>query len=408
MKCGLLGEVLGHSYSPQIHSYLGTYSYCLFEKKPEELEAFLSHGDFHGLNVTIPYKKAVIPYCSELTDRAKALGAVNTLIRREDGTRLGHNTDYFGFAYMVKQSGLDVAGKKVLVLGSGGASKPVVAVLSALGANPVVISRTGENHYGNLHLHEDASVLVNCTPVGMYPNVLKSPVSLDAFPHLEGVLDLIYNPERTQLLMEANQRGLVTCNGLSMLVAQAFESAQWFLGKSLPETQIKTIYRNLKKQTENIILIGMPGCGKSTVGKILSAKTGKTFIDTDGEIEKKAGMSIPDIFAREGESGFRARETAVLQEYGKQSGLVIATGGGWVTKAENYPHLHQNGRIFWLQRPVSQLERAGRPLSIGADLEAMYEKRAPLYRQFSDETVYNCNAPEETAQIILKLWEESL
>ncbi len=408
MKCGLLGEVLGHSYSPQIHSNLGTYSYCLFEKKPAELEAFLRNGDFHGLNVTIPYKKAVIPYCSELTDRAKALGAVNTLIRQKDGTLLGHNTDYFGFAYMVKQSGLDVAGKKVLVLGNGGASKPVVAVLSALGANPVVISRTGENHYGNLHLHKDASVLVNCTPVGMYPNVLESPVSLDAFPHLEGVLDLIYNPQRTQLFMESNRRGLVACNGLSMLVAQAFESAQWFLGESLPESQIETIYRNLKKQAENIILMGMPGCGKSTVGKILSAKTGKTFIDTDGEIERKAGMSIPDIFAREGESGFRARETEILREYGKQSGLVIATGGGWITRAENYPHLHQNGRIFWLQRPVSQLERAGRPLSMGADLEAMYVKRAPLYAQYADEIICNCNLPEETAQIILDLWEKSL
>ena len=261
MKCGLLGQTLRHSYSPAIHRCLGDDSYALFEKEPQELENFLRHGDFDGLNVTIPYKKAVIPYLDELTDTACKLGAVNTIVRRKDGSLLGHNSDYFGFQYLLRQTGLSVQGKKCLVLGSGGASATVCAVLREQGADTVVISRSGENNYENLALHRDARLLVNTTPLGMYPHNGVSPVSLSQLPQLEGVLDLIYNPARTALLLEAQARGLVAENGLSMLVAQAKESAEYFQNHPISDEKIREIHHNLKNQAENIILIGMPGCG---------------------------------------------------------------------------------------------------------------------------------------------------
>ena len=293
MKCGLLGGKLGHSYSPQIHSQLGDYSYELFEKKPEELEDFLKNGDFRGLNVTIPYKKDVIPYLDELSPRAKRIGAVNTIVRREDGSLIGHNTDYFGFEMMVRASGLSIAGKKVLVLGSGGASMPVVAALTEQGANVIVISRSGENNYNNLHLHRDASVIVNTTPVGMYPNVGNSPLDLEQFPNLEGVLDIIFNPARTQLLLDAEEKGLVAMNGLLMLVAQAKESAEWFTGKAIPDDVISAIHASLRRQMENIVLIGMPGSGKSTVGMILAEKLGKKFVDADTYLTQR--QAVPSL-----------------------------------------------------------------------------------------------------------------
>ena len=389
MNCGLLGEKLGHSYSPQIHRCLGDYSYAIFEKAPQELEDFLEDGDFSGINVTIPYKKAVIPFCSELSERAQALGAVNTIVRKADGTLIGHNTDYFGFYSMVKKSGLNVTGKKALVLGSGGASATAVAVLKELGSVVTVVSRSGENNYQNLHLHRDAAIIVNTTPVGMYPNVGISPIDLALFDDLEGVFDVIYNPARTQLLMDAEDRGLVTMNGLWMLVAQAKESAEWFSGKTIDDSIIDTIYKKLKAQMENTILIGMPGCGKSTIGKLVAQKLNKTFIDADEAIVQKAAISIPEIFAQKGESGFREIETQVLAELGKQSGLVIATGGGCVTQERNYPLLHQNGTIYWLQRDLSSLPTEGRPLSQAGNLVQMYNIRCPLYQKFSDYIISN-------------------
>ena len=405
MHCGLLGGKLGHSYSPQIHGHLGAYSYKLFERQPEELEDFLKHGDFTGLNVTIPYKKAVSPYCSELSERAKTLGAVNTLVRRADGSLIGHNTDYFGFETMLRSSKLQVAGKKVLVLGTGGASNTAVAVLRAENANVVIISRTGENHYGNLHLHRDASVIVNTTPVGMYPNVGISPVDLGDFPHLEGVLDVIYNPARTQLLLNAEKRGLVAVNGLEMLVAQAKESAEWFTGNKISNAVIPKIHHILKNQMENIILIGMPGSGKSTIGAILAEKTGKTLIDADAYLVEKAGRSIPDIFAIDGEVGFRAMETEVLAELGKRSGLIIATGGGCVTQNRNYDLLHQNGTIFCLNRNLDLLPTDGRPLSQTTKLTEMYRVRKPMYDRFADHHIDNNASQEAAAAAILKILE---
>lgn len=401
MKCGLLGKKLGHSYSPQIHSYLAQYSYTLFEKQPEELASFLRSGDFTGLNVTMPYKKDVIPYLDALSERARVLGAVNTIVKRKDGTLIGHNTDFFGFQSMVKRSGLQVRGEKVLVLGSGGASATAVAVLQALEANVIVISRSGENNYENLHLHADASVIVNATPVGMYPNVGVSPIDISLFPALEGVLDIVYNPARTQLLLDAEARGIIAENGLWMLVAQAKESAEWFLDHKIPDEKIREIYQRLCFQMQNLILVGMPGCGKSTVGRLLADKTGKRFVDADLCIAEKAGMSIPEIFRTSGEEGFRQIETAVLADLGMQSGLVIATGGGCVTRKENYPHLHQNGRIIWLQRDISSLSTDGRPLSQGADLEKMYQTRRPMYERFADRIVSNINAPDDAVNAIM-------
>ena len=401
MNSGLLGRKLGHSYSPQIHSFLGEYSYVLFEKEPEEVGDFVRNGDYTGINVTIPYKKDVIPYLDELSPTAEKMGAVNTIVRRSDGTLFGHNTDYFGFLYMVRQSGIQVAGKKVLVLGSGGASNTTVKALADLGAQVVIISRSGENNYGNLHLHADAAVIVNTTPVGMYPNTGAAPLDLTRFPHLEGVLDVIYNPARTQLLLDAETLGLPNANGLWMLVAQAKESAEYFLDKAIDDSVIETIYRKLSAQMQNIVLIGMPGCGKSTIGALLAERLHRKIVDADAEIIRLAGKTIPEIFAQDGEVVFRDWETKALAQLGKQSGLVIATGGGCVTKQRNYPLLHQNGSIFWLRRDTSLLPTDGRPLSQRNSLSDMYEIRRPLYEAFADFSVDNNSTAEETVRAIL-------
>lgn len=405
MKCGLLGRKLGHSYSPQIHAYLGSYRYDLFEREPEDVEDFLKNGDFSAINVTIPYKKTVMPYC-RLTPTAEYMGSVNTIVRQPDGTLLGHNTDYFGFTSMVRRSGLEPKGKKCLVLGSGGASVTAVAVLKEMGAHVVVISRNGEDNYKNLERHKDAAILCNCTPVGMYPNNGVSPIDLDLFPRLEGVLDMIYNPSRTKLLMDAAERGLIHCNGLWMLVAQAKEAAERFLGQSLPDAMIQQVYDKMRLQMENIILVGMPGCGKSTVGKALADTLGKRFVDADEELVKAFQKSIPDIFAEEGEAGFREKETQILHELGKKSGLVIATGGGCVTRKENYPLLHQNGTIFWLHRNIDSLPTDGRPLSQANRLSDLYAVRKPLYEAFSDFAIDNNGNIVDNVSKIISILEE--
>ncbi len=401
MKCGLLGRTLAHSYSPQIHSYLGGYSYELFEEEPEKVREFLQNCDFTAINVTIPYKKDVIPYCAELTDCAKKMGAVNTIIRR-DGKLIGHNTDYFGLHYTFRRMGLSLEGKKVLVLGSGGASVTAVIVLRELGANVVIISRSGENNYGNLHLHVDAAVIVNTTPVGMYPNAGVLPVDLGLFLHLEGVLDIIYNPARTKLLLDASERNIPCENGLWMLVAQAKEAAEWFTGTKISDDVIPEIYEKMCKRMENIVLIGMPGCGKSTVGKLLAEQLGKVFVDADAEIIRKAGMSIPEIFEKYGEDGFRKLETEVLAELGQKSAQVIATGGGCVTREENYSLLHQNGTIYWVERDIASLTTDGRPLSRKGKLEEMYCVRKPKYEAFADVRIDNNGSIEQAVETIVK------
>lgn len=403
MQYGLLGRKLGHSYSPQIHSHLGDYAYDLSEQEPEQLRAFFEAADFQGLNVTIPYKKDVIAYCHQLSPVAQKLGAVNTIVKTSEGKLIGHNTDHFGFLSTIQRSRLQIRGKKALVLGSGGASNTAVAVLKELGARVIVISRNGENNYQNLHLHRDAALIVNATPVGMYPNVSAAPVHLEGFPQLEGVVDMIYNPARTMLLMEAQERGLVAENGLWMLVAQAKESAEWFTGKQISDDHIARIHGLLEKQMQNIALIGMPGCGKSTLGRLLAAQSGRKFVDADAEIAQAAGLSIPEIFATQGEAAFRRLESQVLERLGKESGLVIATGGGCVMRPENYPSLHRNSRILWIRRDLDLLDRSGRPLSQANPPEELYRVRKPLYERFADMVVDNQAAIEETLEAIRRI-----
>lgn len=398
LHCGLLGRKLGHSYSPYIHKALANYQYELFEREPEELGAFLTDGDFHGLNVTIPYKTAVIPFCKELSTRALEIGSVNTLFRRSDGSLFGDNTDVLGFAEMLEECKISVAGKKVLVLGSGGASLTVCHVLRVRGAGEIqIISRGGEQNYKNLSQHQDAHVIVNTTPVGMYPDTGIAPIDLRQFPSCKGVLDLIYNPARTQLLMDAEGLGIPHCGGLSMLVHQAKAAAELFTGENIEPSRVRTVLRNLRCQMENIVLIGMPGCGKSTVGSLLAQMLERKFVDADLVLEQEAGMSIPQIFAQEGESGFRDREMAVLKRLGKESGLVLSTGGGCVTRDENYPVLHQNGVIVFLERDTPLLEREGRPISQRGKLEDLLEARLPLYRRFAEISIKNDGPAEEVA-----------
>ena len=400
LRCGLLGRKLGHSYSPQIHRELSCYEYKLYEKEPEELEAFLKSGTFDGLNVTIPYKKTVMAYLDEISPEAAAIGSVNTIVNR-GGKLTGYNTDAFGFSWLLQKSGVEAADKKALVFGSGGASVTVCHVLKSLGADPVVvISRTGENNYENLDRHLDAKLLINATPLGMYPNNGESPVDLTRFSALDGVLDVVYNPARTALMLQAEQLGIPHASGLSMLVAQAKKACEYFTGNPVPDAEIDRIERLLSRQMENIILIGMPGCGKSSVGKALAAALNRPFLDADEEIVRRAGCSIPEIFAAQGEAGFRRAESAVLDDLGKQSGIVLATGGGCVTRPENYPALHQNGCIVWLTRDLSLLPTDGRPVSQANPLEALWETRKALYEQFSDIKAANDGTISECVNAI--------
>ncbi len=403
-KFYLIGEHLSHSFSPEIHALLGNPDYALKELAPDEVADFIRHGDYDGLNVTIPYKKTVIPYLDELTDTAQRLGAVNTIVRTPDGKLLGDNTDYFGFSYALASAGITIRGKKVLVLGSGGASKTAVAVARDAGACKVVIvSRTGAVNYQNVYdLHGDAEVIINCTPVGMYPKSGVTPVWLVRFPKLCGVADMIYNPAHTLLLAAAEELGIPSTNGLSMLVAQAAAGHERFTAQSVSHARIDQIIRTFAKQSENIVLIGMPGCGKSTVGAALARLSGKTFVDTDALIEQRAGKSIPDIFATEDEDAFRELEHRAICEIGATHGQVIATGGGVVTRPENQYPLEQNGVIVWLQRPLEQLPTDGRPLSQSGALADMYRARESLYRAFCDLQIPNDGAPEEVAARIME------
>ena len=403
MRCGLLGEKLGHSYSPAIHAELADYAYKLYEVAPDALAAFLTGGDFDALNVTIPYKKAVIPYCAALSPIAQKLGSVNVLVRRPDGTLYGDNADAFGFEYLVRHSGVDIAGKKALVLGNGGASATIQAVLAQLGARVTVISRSGEDNYTNLGRHADAQVIVNATPVGMYPHTGRAAVDLRQFPQCALVLDVVYNPARTALLLQAEALGIPCAGGLYMLVAQAKRSCEVFTGTTIDDGEILRIYRRMRQEMENIVLIGMPGSGKSTIAALLAERLHRPLLDSDAQVVETAGRPIPDIFAAGGEDAFRTLETAALAELGKRSGAILATGGGSVCRAENYPLLHQNGTIFWLQRDLALLPKDGRPISQRSDLAELYAQREPLYASFADAVIDNNGAPEQTVQQILEV-----
>lgn len=399
---GLLGRKLGHSFSPQIHKELGDYEYPLYEREPEEVAEFLQKGDFAGINVTIPYKQTVMPCCSELSPEAEKIGSVNTIVRRADGSLYGHNTDYEGFKYMVKAAGVDPKGKKTLVLGDGGAAKTVRAVLADLGAGEIVtISRRGENNYTNLHRHADAALIVNTTPLGMYPDVGAAAVDLTAFPECKAVLDLIYNPARTELLLQAESLGMAAVNGLGMLVEQARCASELFTGSRTDPAQTPRITAKIAAQTMNIALIGMPGSGKTTVGRELARRLDRKFMDMDDEIVKKAGKSIPQIFAEEGEEAFRSLETQVLSELSGESGLVIATGGGVVTRARNLPLLRRNSRIVRLERPVEELSSEGRPLSQKFTPTKLAIEREPLYNAWQEISL-RVTEPAETAECIIR------
>lgn len=402
-RCGLIGEKLGHSFSPAIHGKLADYEYKLYELSPEQVGPFLEKKEYDGLNVTIPYKKTVIPYCDELTEAAKSIGSVNTIVKRPDGTLLGHNTDYDGFMWLLKNAGADVKGKKAVVLGTGGASVTVQAALRDLGAaSVVVVSRSGEDNYENIARHSDAKILVNATPVGMYPKTGVSPVDLDVFTALEGVFDVVYNPAKTQLLLEAEKRGIPCANGLGMLVAQAKAACERFTGQPIDDEKVYTIKAEMERNTRNVMLIGMPGSGKSTVGAALAEKLGRKLVDVDERIVELAGCSIPEIFLKDGEEGFRQIEHQALCEVSKESGLVIATGGGVVTRRENLDPMRQNSLIVWLLRDTSLLPKDGRPLSQTNSLTEMFKVREPLYRAAADCIADNNGSLEDTVKQIME------
>ncbi|MBQ6430262.1 MAG: chorismate mutase [Oscillospiraceae bacterium] len=402
LRCGLLGERLAHSYSPQLHAMLGSYGYELFEIAPAQLGDFLQSGGFDALNVTIPYKQRVLPYCAELSETARRIGSVNTILRRADGTLYGDNTDYDGFLWLLERNGGVRPGAHAIVLGDGGASKTVQTVLRRLGAQVTVLSRRGEHSFDTLKEHADAVLLVNATPVGMYPNNAERLIELADLPDCRCVLDLVYNPARTRLLLDAEERGIRCENGLAMLVGQAARAAELFTRTIIPDSRREEILCKLNGQMQNLVLIGMPGCGKSAVGRLLADRLRRPFYDADTEIERELGCDIPTFFAQHGEDAFRKAETKVLERLGKESGCVIATGGGCVTREENYPLLHQNGKIVWLRRPLDRLPTDGRPISQSVDLTALYAARQPLYERFCDFAADNCGMPEETVETILQ------
>lgn len=400
MEYGLIGAKLGHSYSPEIHAQLGDYDYRLRECTEDEFISLMKSRNFKGLNVTIPYKKVAYAHCDALSDVAREVGCVNTLVVRPDGTLYGHNTDIGGFIAMAKRAGVEIAGRKCAVLGSGGASLTAQTACCRLGAREVVVvSRSGPVDYDALYRdHADAEVLINTTPVGMYPGNGKSAADISRLPKLTGVLDVVYNPDKTALILDAEARDLPCAGGLYMLVGQAREAAELFTGKDIPESETDRIYQKLRAEALNLILIGMPGSGKTTIGQRLAKELGRDYVDCDAEIVRRAGMSIPEIFAGQGEAAFRNLEAEVIADVCKEKGRVIATGGGAVLREENVRAMRQNGVVLMLERNIDALPMDGRPLSSGRQaLYAMWEARAPRYRAAADHIIDNNTIESATA-----------
>lgn len=405
---GLIGERLGHSYSPQIHWAFGDYDYQLYPMPLSDVETLLRSKQFKGLNVTIPYKQAVLPFCDELSPAVRAIGSANTLVNR-DGRIFADNTDLAGMLSMLDRAGITLSGKKVVILGSGGTSLTAQGACRVRNAREtVVVSRKGPVTYEDVYkYHTDAEVIINATPVGMYPGNMVSPIDLTRFPKAEGVADVIYNPAKTKLLLDAEAAGIPCIDGLWMLAAQGYYAAKLFLNREIPEKKILEAYRSVRRECLNLVLVGMPGCGKSTQGKLAADLLGRAFVDLDAEIVKRFGP-IPRIFEEQGEAGFRAIESEIVEEFGKESGLVIATGGGAVLREENVRALRQNGVICWLRRPIEQLATQGRPLSVNLNkLKEMEKTRLPLYQACAD---YSVNSQEQrtlTSQMIVEGFYEA-
>ncbi len=404
MKYGLLGEHLPHSHSPKIHGMLGNRNYTLFEKEKNEVADFLAAREFEGINVTIPYKQTVMPLCDVLDGAAVEIGAVNTIVNC-DGKLFGCNTDFDGFIFMCNRAGIDMCGKKVLILGSGGTSHTALAAAKKLGAASIEkVSRTGELNYENVYEKApDAEIIINTTPVGMYPNIDEVPVDLARFKNLSGVIDVVYNPLRTRLICKAQQLGIPCTGGLTMLVAQAAFADRYFRGTLHSGAEIVKTANKVQNGLENIVLIGMPGCGKSTAGKYVAKRLGREFLDIDQLIVKREGKSIPEIFEEHGEAYFRDVESAVTKEISARSGLVIACGGGTVLREENRMALHQSGKIVYIKRSIEQLAKGGRPLSKDDDaVKKLYEVRRPIYEGFADFTIEPCKTVEDCINEIIR------
>lgn len=403
MKFGLLGRTLGHSFSPRIHSALGNTNYELFEREPSQLQEFFADPELQGINITIPYKVNALEACDVVDPRAERIGCVNTMVRK-DGKWHGYNTDYDGFVFTLQHAGIDVASKECIILGDGASSATVHVALEDLGAKNIVhLSRKTAPFYSDApNYYETAQIIINCTPIGMYPHNPANLIDITQFSKLEGVVDLIYNPRRTILLLQAEMMEIPHCDGLPFLVAQGVEAANHFQGESFGTKEIEQILRDMRREKENIILIGMPGVGKTTVGKALGEEMGRTWVDVDQELEKEIG-DISTYITEQGEPAFREKEAEMIAKLGTQTGLVISTGGGCVTVPKNFAHLRQNGRIYQLTQPVENLSTTGRVLSSGGldRLRELEEIRTPMYESFAQCIVeHNRNAPETVATIL--------